>query len=105
MAVVVMIRTQTTLADDLHLAVPIHVVADDRESGFLQIPIAVPLPFVMIGVDIFEPAVRREQIYFAVAVDVRHADAMAVLVMAARVVNLGLGAREVHPNDSRAAVV
>src|ERR1700721_2294038 len=61
MAVVVMIRTQTTLADDIHLAVAIHVVADDRESGFLQIPIAVPLPFVMIGVDIFEPAVRREQ--------------------------------------------
>ena len=91
--------------DDVCFAIAIHVVTDNREPGFLQIPIAVPLPLVAIGVDILEPAVRRQKIHFAVAIDVRHADAVAILVMAAHVVDLRLGASEVHPNDSRAAVV
>ncbi len=48
---------------------------------------------------------RREQIHFAVAIDVRHADAVAIFVVTAHMVDLRLGAGEVHPNDSRAAIM
>src|ERR1700733_3647317 len=83
--------------NDVCLAVAIHVIADNREPGFLQVPIPVPLPLVAIGVDVLEPAMRCEKIDFAIAIDVRHADAVAILVVASRVVTLRLGAGGGHP--------
>ena len=46
--------------NQIHFAVVVHVVADDRKTGFPEIPIGMPVPFVLICVHILEPAMRRQ---------------------------------------------
>ena len=91
--------------DDVHFAVVVHVVADDRESGFAQVPFAMPFPFVVVGVDVLEPAVRCEHVHFTVAVNVSHADAVAILIVAPDVMDFWFRPGEIDPNHTRAPVV
>ena len=46
--------------DDVHLAVAIHVIANDRKSRIAQLPVGVPLPVVFIGIDVPEPSGRSK---------------------------------------------
>ena len=66
--------------DHVHLAVVVHVVADDRKSGVLHLPVAMPLPLILVGIDLLEPAVWSKDVGLAVAVDIRHADAVPILL-------------------------
>src|SRR5579863_2741638 len=91
--------------NDVHLAIVVHVVADDGEAGIFEIPVFVELPLVLVGVDLLEPAERREDIGLAVAIDVGDADAVAVLGAAAHVMDFGLGAGEVDPQHAFVSVV
>ena len=91
--------------DDIHLAVAVHVVADDRKARVLHLPVAMPLPLILVGIDLLEPAVRRKDVCLAVAVDIGHADAVPILRAPAHVVHLGLGSGEVDPQNTHVAVV
>ncbi len=66
--------------DEVEFAVVVDVVAEDGKAGVAEVPVAVPLPLVVVGVDLLEPAVGGEDVGFAVAVDVGDADAVAVLL-------------------------
>src|ERR1039458_145892 len=46
--------------DHIHLAVVVHVVADDRKARVLHLPVAMPLPLILVGIDLLEPSVRRK---------------------------------------------
>jgi len=95
-----------SLADDeVQLAVVVDVVAEDGEACVAKMPVGVPLPLVVVGVDVLEPAVGCEEVGFAVAVDVGDADAVTVLFFASDVVDAGLGAGEVGPEDAGVVVV
>src|SRR5580704_13550827 len=91
--------------DDVGAAVVVDVVGEDGEAGVAEVPVGVPLPFVVVGVDVLEPAVGGEDVGFAVAVDVGDADAVAVLCFVADVVHAGFGAGEVDPEDAGVVVV
>ena len=91
--------------DDVDFAVVVDVVAEDGEAGVAEMPVGMPLPLVVVGVDVLEPAVGGEDVGFAVAVDVGDADAVAVLLAAADVMDDGLGAGEVDPEDAGVVVV
>ncbi len=69
--------------DEVHLAVVVDVVAEDGKAGVAEVPVRVPLPLVVVGVDLLEPAVGCEDVGLAVAVDVGDADAVAILFSAA----------------------
>ncbi len=77
--------------EDVHLAIVVDVVAEDGEAGVAELPVGMPLPLVVVGVDVFKPAVGSEDVGFAVAVDVGDADAVAVLLFADYMVDFGLG--------------
>ncbi len=68
-------------------------------------PVGVPLPLVVVGVDVLEPAVGCEDVGFAVAVDVGDSDAVAVFIFAADVMDAGFWAGEVDPEDAGVVVV
>src|SRR5579863_8969501 len=91
--------------NDVCLAVVIDVVNANREPGLTQIPFALPLPLVSIGVNVFEPAVRCKNVDFSVAIDIRHADSVAVFVVPADVMDLRLRSGEVDPEDAGPAVM
>jgi hypothetical protein len=65
----------------------------------------VPLPLIVVGVDLLEPSVGGENVGFAVTVDVGDADAVAVLLLASEVVDARLVLAEVDPDDTGAVVV
>ncbi len=91
--------------DQVELAVVVDVVAEDGKAGVAELPVPVPLPLVVVGVDLLEPAVGGEHVGFAVAVDVGDADAVAVLLAAAEVMDARLVFAEVDPEDAGAVVV
>ncbi len=91
--------------DEVHFAVVVDVVAEDGKAGVAEVPIGVPDPFVVVGIDLLEPAVGGEDVGFAVAVDVGDADAVTVLLLAAEVVGAGFVVAEVDPEDAGAVVV
>ena len=86
--------------DEIKLAVVIDVIAEDGEAGVAEFPFSMPLPFVVVGIDLLKPAVRREHVRFAIAVDVGDADAVAILFSAAQVVNPRLVFTKVGPQDT-----
>src|SRR5690242_4273846 len=86
-------------------SVVVHVITDNRKSGLAEFPVSVPVPLVLIGVDIPEPAKRRQEVVFAVAIDVRDPDAMAVLLRSAGFVDFRLRARKIDPNHAGSSVV
>ena len=59
----------------------------------------------MVGIDILEPAKRRQNIRFAIAVDIGNADAMAILLLAAHMMHLGLSPGKINPDHARMVVV
>jgi hypothetical protein len=73
----------------------------NERSGTLR----VPLPLIVGSVDVLEPAVRSEDVSFAVAVDVGDADAVAVLLFVAYVMDFGLATGEGYPEDAGVVVV
>ena len=87
--------------DDVGAAVVVDVVGEDGEARVTEMPVGVPLPFVVVGVDVFEPAVGGEDVGFAVAIDVADADAVAVFVFAADVMDGGVGRRRSRPRGCR----
>ena len=97
--------TVALAVDDVHLAVVVHVVAEDGEARIVHVPVRMPLPLVLVGVDLAEPAGGSENVGLAVAVDVGHADAVPVLLAAAHMMDLGLGAGEVDPQNAGVVVV
>ncbi len=68
-------------------------------------PVSVPYPLVVIGVDLFEPAVGCKDVSLAVAVDVGDADAVTVLLAASEMVDAWLVGAEVDPDDTGTVVV
>src|SRR5271170_4351318 len=86
--------------DEVHLAVMVNVVAEDGEAGVTDIPVAMPLPLVVVGVDLLEPSVSGEHVGFAVAVDVGDADAVAILLLASEMMDAGLVFAEIDPDDA-----
>src|SRR5437764_7544920 len=86
--------------DQIQFAIVVHVVAKDRKAGVAEFPLPMPLPFVVVGIDLLKPAVRREHVRFAIAVDVGDADAVAILFSAAQVVNPRLVFTKVGPQDT-----
>src|SRR5579859_4928097 len=78
--------------DDVELAVIVYVIAEDGEACVVHLPVAVPLPFVIVGIDVAEPAVGREDVCFAIAIYIGDADAVAVFFFASDVMHLGRGA-------------
>src|SRR5580658_10158639 len=91
--------------DDVGFAIAVHVVADDGKARVAHLPVAVPLPLIVIGVDLAEPAAGRENVHFAVAIDVGHAYAVPVLRAGADVMYFGFGSGEVDPQKTHVAVV
>ena len=75
-------------AKNVGLAIVIHVVAEDGETGVAELPVRMPLPLIVVSVDVSEPAVRRKDVGFAIAVYVGDADAVAVLLPAANRMHL-----------------
>ena len=91
--------------NDVHLPIVVHVVANDRKAGIVQLPVSVPFPLVVVGVDIFEPAVGSQNVGFAIAIDVGNADAVPVLLFPADMVHLRFSTGEINPENSRVVVV
>ena len=91
--------------DQIHLAVVVDVVAENGKAGVAEVPVAVPLPLVVVGVDLLEPSMGGEDVSLAVAVDVGDADAVAVLLLVAKVMDARLVFAEVDPEDAGAVVV
>jgi hypothetical protein len=83
----------------------VYVVAEDGESGVADIPVAVPLPLILIGIDLLKPSMRCEYISLAVAVDVGDTDAVAILLAAPQMVDTRLVLAEVDPQDAGAVVM
>ena len=63
-------------------------------------PIAVPLPLVLVGVDLAEPSMRGGTTRVPVAIDVGDSDSVAILLTAADVMHFGFGAREIDPSNA-----
>src|SRR5665213_66310 len=117
----------TLAINDVHFAVVVNVIPDDRKSRIAQVPIRMPFPLVVIRVDIFKPSVGSEDIGLSVAVDIGNADAVTILHLAvgrngmnnpvwigdafivagvaAEAVDDRLGAGEIHPENPRMVVV
>src|SRR5208337_935118 len=95
----------TLSVDDVRLAIVIYVIADNRKTGIAQLPIRMPLPLILIGINIFEPSIGSEDIGLAIAIDIGDSDTVAVLLLAAHVVHLGLRSGEVHPQNAGVVVV
>ena len=91
--------------DQVEPAVMVYVVPEIRKAGITKIPVAVPLPLVVIRVDLLKPAVRRQDVRLAVAIDVSHADPMPVLLTTAEMVHPRLVLAEVNPEHTGAIVV
>ncbi len=91
--------------DEVELAIVVDVVAEDGKAGVAEVPVSVPGPLVVVGVDLLEPAVGCEDVGFAVAVDVGDADAVAVLLWKTDVMHARLVFAEVDPDDAGAVVV
>ena len=72
----------TLAEDEVEFAVVVDVVAEDGEAGVAELPVRVPPPLVVVGVDLFwnQPCGVRMS-GFAVAVDVGDADAVTVFLM------------------------
>src|ERR1035437_3456201 len=64
--------------NNVHLAVIVHVVTQDRKSCVTQIPVRMPFPFVMVGINIFKPAVGSQYVGLAIAIYIGNAGAVAV---------------------------
>ncbi len=64
-----------------------------------------PLPLIVVRIDILEPAKRSEKIDLSISVHVRHADPVAILLFTAYVMNLGLALGKVDPDNSGVVVV
>ena len=91
--------------DEIELAIVVHVIAEDGKASVAEVPVPMPYPLVVIGVDLFEPAVGREDVGFAVAVDVGDADAVTVLFAASEVVDARFVGAEVDPDNAGTVVV
>ena len=91
--------------DQVHFAVVVHVVADDGKSGFAQVPFRAPFPLVVICVNVLEPAMRHKNVNLAVAIDIRHTDAVTVLIASADVVDLWLGSGKIDPHDTGMSIM
>ncbi len=83
--------------NDVGFAVAVHVVADDRETRVVHLPVGMPLPLVGIGIDLTQPAIGRKNVGLAVAIDIGHAGAVPVVLTRARVMHLWLGTGEIDP--------
>src|SRR6201996_6356235 len=97
--------TVSLAIDEVELAVMVYVVAEDGEAGISDIPVAVPRPLVVVGIDLLEPPVRREHIGLAIAVDVGDADAVTVLLAPTEMMDTRLVLAEIDPQDTVAVVV
>ena len=64
-----------------------------------------PLPLIIVGIDILEPTVRSENVGFPVAIHVCDANAVSVLLFASDMMNLRFSAGEIDPQNSRMVVV
>jgi len=91
--------------DKVELAIVIHVVTEDGEAGIADVPVTVPLPLVVVGIDLLEPSVRGEYVGLAVAIDVCDADAVAILRAPSEMVDAGLVLAEVDPENAGPVVV
>src|SRR5207302_5298824 len=79
--------------DDVGLAIIVHVVADDGKAGIVQLPVCVPFPLIVVGIDIFEPTVWGQNIGLPIAIYVSCADAMTILLFSSDMVHLRLWTR------------
>src|ERR1700760_4594927 len=95
----------TLTIDEVKLAIVVHVIAKNGEAGIADVPVAVPRPLVVIGVDLLEPSVGCEDVGLAVPIDVGDADAVAILGAATEMMNARLVLAEVNPEDTGAVVV
>src|SRR5205823_7688511 len=86
--------------DEIQLAIVVDVVAKDGETGVAKFPIRMPLPLVVVRVDLLKPAMRREHVRFAIAIDVGDADAVTVLFATPEMVDAWLVFAEVSPKDT-----
>ena len=86
--------------DEIQFAIVIDVVTEDGKAGIAEIPISMPLPFVVVCVDLLEPAMSCEHIRFAIAVDIGYADAVAVFLAASQVVDAWLVLTEIDPENT-----
>ncbi len=91
--------------NDVRFSIAVYVVADDRETRFAQVPVGVPLPFVVIRIDVLKPTERCQNIHFAIAIDIGHASSVSILIVPADVMDAGLGTREIDPDDARPAIM
>jgi len=64
-----------------------------------------PLPLVVVGVDIPEPTIRSENVGLPIAVHICDANAMPVPLFLSNMMNLRFSAREIDPQNSRVIVV
>src|ERR1700760_2046338 len=64
-----------------------------------------PLPLVVIGVDVLEPAEGCQDIGFTISVHIGNTDSVAILGLIANVVHLRLRPGEVYPKNARVVVV
>jgi len=56
--------------DDVHFAVIIDVIANDGKSSVTEIPVRVPLPLIVISVDLSKPSIGRQDIRLAISVHI-----------------------------------
>ncbi len=64
-----------------------------------------PLPLIVIRIDVFEPSIWCKDIGFAISIDIRDPHSVAVLLLAAEVMNLGLLGGKINPKQSGMVVV
>src|SRR5882757_7091544 len=91
--------------DEIKLAVMINVVAEDGEAGVAEVPISMPLPLVVICIDLLKPAVSCEHVRLAITVDVGDTNAVTILLAASQVVHPRLVFTKIDPENTCSVVV
>src|SRR5579884_732129 len=73
--------------NQVQLAVMVYVIAKNRKTRIAQVPVAMPFPLVFVRVDLLKPSMCGENVRFAIAIDVRNTDAVAVLLASAQMMH------------------
>lgn len=91
--------------DDIRLAIVVDVVSQDRKPCFIEVPIGVPPPPIMVRIDVLIPAKRGENVSLTIAVNIGDPNAVTVMFFSCERMYSRLGTGEVDPEGTGVVVM